>query len=506
MVGWLPSFSINSFLQNLILFCSFLRSQETGFPVGVRVRIAERSFHLHKVWLRRNSGYFKEKLKDETTDEVDLPPDFPGGAEAFELTALLMYGHGALVEEDNVAALRCATDFLEMRSHCQGLDMYLNQVVLQSWHQTVLVLSQARGLLPWAEDVLLVTRCIETVAFMACMEILDPEQGREQALQLHEPWPWRDAAVGDVVSRDVWILDVIALPFAFFKRVIASLRRQAIEEKYVCTIILLYAQAHKESAPRLADLLPDRGVPVGFYLYLLATGTGRNKSVEKKVASMLHLAQPEDLAGIELAVVERIFLGSDTRSPAVARLWDQYLTNIAADPDLPCTRLITLIQTIIPHSSRHTHDYLFAALDLFFRSHSNLPQEEKGSLCKYLHCQKLSPPVCIGALRNEEMPLRLIMQALFVHAQHMSMPPGHNKSYESTAFRIQNLETELQSLKRTLHLQQSKNHQNSGCIATLTFTLHRKYAYKVRNILHQLLLFGGGKSKRNRPASASFPN
>ncbi|KAG6422639.1 hypothetical protein SASPL_113016 [Salvia splendens] len=448
-------------------------SQETGFPVGVRVRIAERSFHLHKVWLRRNSGYFKEKLKDETTDEVDLPPDFPGGAEAFELTALLMYGHGGPPElaPDSAGAV-----------------------------------PGPRGLLPWAEDVLLVTRCIETVAFMACMEILDPEQGREQALQLHEPWPWRDAAVGDVVSRDVWILDVIALPFAFFKRVIASLRRQAIEEKYVCTIILLYAQAHKESAPRLADLLPDRGVPVGFYLYLLATGTGRNKSVEKKVASMLHLAQPEDLAGIELAVVERIFLGSDTRSPAVARLWDQYLTNIAADPDLPCTRLITLIQTIIPHSSRHTHDYLFAALDLFFRSHSNLPQEEKGSLCKYLHCQKLSPPVCIGALRNEEMPLRLIMQALFVHAQHMSMPPGHNKSYESTAFRIQNLETELQSLKRTLHLQQSKNHQNSGCIATLTFTLHRKYAYKVRNILHQLLLFGGGKSKRNRPASASFPN
>lgn len=90
MVGWLPSFAINLFLQNLILICSFLRSQETGFLVGVRVRIAERSFHLHKVRLRCNSGYSKEKLKDETTNEVELPPDFPGGAEAFELTAVLM--------------------------------------------------------------------------------------------------------------------------------------------------------------------------------------------------------------------------------------------------------------------------------------------------------------------------------------------------------------------------------------------------------------------------------
>ncbi|KAL1561015.1 BTB/POZ domain-containing protein [Salvia divinorum] len=299
MVGWLPSFSVNSFLQNLILFCSFLRSQETGFPVGVCVRIAERSFHLHKVRLQRNIGYFKEKLKDETTDEVELPPDFPGGAEAFELTALLMYGHGALVEAANVAALRCATDFLEMRRHCQGLDMYLNQVVLQSWHQTVLVLSRAHWLLPWAEDVLLVSRCIETMAFMACMA------ARALAVEGRRCGGCHQQRCG-----------------------------RPLRKSMSAPLLLLYSHAHKESAPGLADLLPDRGVPVGFYLYLLATGPGRNESMEKKVASMLHLAQPEALAGIELAVAERIFLGSDTGSPAVARLWDRYLTNIAVDPEL----------------------------------------------------------------------------------------------------------------------------------------------------------------------------
>ncbi|XP_057796714.1 BTB/POZ domain-containing protein At5g48130 isoform X2 [Salvia miltiorrhiza] len=421
------------------------------------------------------------------------------------MAALLMYGYGALVETANVAALRCAAEFLEMPIHCQGLDMYLNQVVLQSWKETVTVLQSCRGtLLPWAEDVLLVTRCIETLAFMACMEILDPERRPGQALQLQLQacWPWSDAVVGDVMSRDVWMRDVVALPVAFFKRVIASLRRQGMKEKYVSTIILLYAHRYSSSSSALADLLPERGsrvIPVGFYLSLLAASGGlRNESVEKKIASMLHLAQPRDLAGIELSVVERIFMDSDTSSPAVAQLWDCYLTQIAADPHLPCTTFIALIQTVIPHSSRHTHDYLYAALNVFFHSHPSLSQDEKASLCKYLDCHKLSLPVCIEAIRNEVMPLRLMVQALFVQHLHTN---DHDYDYESTSFRIENLEKELMSLKRTLHLQQRINHHKSvpaSCIPSLSFASHRKYANR---ILRRLTLFGGGRSKRNTPAS-----
>lgn len=140
-----------------------------------------------------------------------------------------------------------------------------------------------------------------------------------------------------------------------------------------------------------------------------------------------------------------------------------------------------------------------------------MSQEEKGLVCKYLNCQKLSQEVCIEAVQNELMPLRLIVQALFVQqlntqqafkecsdsfryahcgeysgslsstiypnskSQNLVESPymegsegcskplsllkdsaNHElsrKEYESTSFRIQSLEEELMSLKKTLQLQ-----------------------------------------------------
>ncbi|KAK4420567.1 BTB/POZ domain-containing protein [Sesamum alatum] len=159
-------------------------SQETGFPVCIRVRIADRTFNLHKNPLTCKSGYFREKL--EESNEVELPLNFPGGADTFEMIALFIYGSSTLVDPFNVAALRCAAEFLRMTEEygtgnlCQRFDIYLNQVVLQSWNDTLIVLQKCQTLLPLAEELLIVSRCIETLAFMACMEILDPERRRDQ--------------------------------------------------------------------------------------------------------------------------------------------------------------------------------------------------------------------------------------------------------------------------------------------------------------------------------------
>lgn len=43
-----------------------------------------------------------------------------------------------------------------------------------------------------------------------------------------------------------------------------------------------------------------------------------------------------------------------------------------------------------------------------------ISQDDKGFVCKYLNCQKLSQEMCVEAVQNELMPLRLIVQALFV--------------------------------------------------------------------------------------------
>ncbi|KAI4383220.1 hypothetical protein MLD38_009086 [Melastoma candidum] len=152
-------------------------SQETGLPASVLVRLGDRHFNLHKFPLSR-SGFFKQKLMVST--EVEIPEPFPGGPETFERIILFLYGSSMSVNSSNVAALRCAAEFLQMTEDhwtgnlCQKFDLYLNQVVLQNWDDTLIVLQKCQDLLPWAENLLIVSRCIESLAFMACMEILDP--------------------------------------------------------------------------------------------------------------------------------------------------------------------------------------------------------------------------------------------------------------------------------------------------------------------------------------------
>lgn len=138
-------------------------------------------------------------------------------------------------------------------------------------------------------------------------------------------------------------------------------------------------------------------------------------------------------------------------------------------------------------------------------------------VCKNLKCQKLSPEVCIQAVQNDLMPLRLVVQALFVqqlnthqtlkecsdsfryesHCKEFSgsLPRSQNleespiytsgetgsrplnsfpqqkdsalqrsefsqKDYESTSFRIHTLEQELMTLKTRLEMQNIPKERN----------------------------------------------
>lgn len=225
-----------------------------------------------------------------------------------------------------------------------------------------------------------------------------------------------------------------------------------------------------------------------------------------------------------------------------------------------------------------------------------MSQEEKGAVCKYLSCQKLSQETCVEAVQNELMPLRLIVQALFVQQlntqqafkecsesfrynhfvefsgslsssrcpfsksqnlgespymeeiemrplsvllqkDHHLIPrphdPSNSQDYESTSFRIQSLEQELMSLKRTLQgknivmrtevgpsKQQSKKPNSfedqslskrrstfgqttTGCIGSMTFMSHRRYAARLMKIFRRISVFRSRKTKKKPAAPGS---
>ena len=382
--------------------------------------------------LSSKSGYFKERLNDST--DLELPLDFPGGPDTFEMIALFIYGSSTLIDPFNVAALRCAAEFLIMTEDycssnlCERFDLYLNQVVLQNWDDTLIVLQKCQTLLPLSEELLIVGRCIESLAFMACMEILDPERRRDQpvvTLEALASQAWSCETVKEIVSQDLWIKDLVALPFVFFKRIIGSLRRQGMKEKYVSPIIVFYTnkwvlskktqQFWENSAERIGDddtnkkvaailqgildLLPmgekaSRVLPVGFYFALLSRSlevgfrSDNTVKLHDQIASMLHFAQVEDFlhpkigmksisSSKELATMESIISiyvssNSDTnhipsrKNSFVAELWDAYLSHIAPDPDMGPKRFMELIERV-PISWRHGHDQLYGAMNTFLQ-------------------------------------------------------------------------------------------------------------------------------------------
>ncbi|KAK6259570.1 NPH3 domain - like 2 [Theobroma cacao] len=618
--------------------------QETGLPVSMRVRVGERTFSLHKYPLFSKSGFIQKRLTE--SNELELPPDFPGGPETFEMIALFIYGSTTLIDPFNVAALRCAAEFLEMTEEycignlCERLDLYLNQVVLQSWDDTLIVLQKCQMLLPWSEE-LIVSRCIESLAFMACMEILDPEGRRDQPVVTLEALAveaWSCETVKAIAIKDLWIKDLIALPFGFFKRIIGSLRRQGMKEKYVSPIIVFYAnkwvlskktrQFWENSGEKIGDidtnnkvsvilqgildLLPigekaSRAIPVGFYFALLSRSlefglrSDSRVKLQDQIASMLHYAQVEDFllpavgtesvsSSKELAIMKSIFstyasFNTDTNptpsasNSIVAELWDTYLAQTASDPEMEPNRFMELVE-LLPISCRQSHDQLYRAMNSFLQAHRDITQEEKGSVCKYLNCQKLSQEACIGAVQNELMPLRLIVQALFVqqlnthqafrecsdsfrftgqfsgslsssrcpNSRSLNLGESPNtdgakpeskplsfllqndlameKSYESTSFRLQSLEQELMSLKKSLQWHMSKKTdsnpnksqsmkpyglesrslskrrnplgQVTSCMGSVNFASQRKYASRLIKIFRRFSLFGIRKSKRKQ--------
>ncbi|PIA58135.1 hypothetical protein AQUCO_00500225v1 [Aquilegia coerulea] len=630
-------------------------SQETGLPVSVRVRVGEKIFDLHKYPLLLKSGYFKKALSEST--DIQLPHDFPGGSEAFEMVALFSYGASTLIDPFNVASLRCAAEFLEMTEAyspgnlCERSDLYLIQVVLQNWDDTLIVLQKCQLLLPMSEELLIVSRCVESLAFMACMEILDPERRRERPIvtvDILNSKAWSSELVKEIAGQDLWI-NLISLPFRFFKRIIGSLRRQGMKEKYVSPIIIFYANKWVLSKKMhqvcdncndtnrsddenteistilqgIVDLLPtgqkaSRVIPVGFYLAMLARGlrlglTSDSKArLQNQIANLLHLAIVDDFifpqshtelisSSVELATMENIVSASLLSNAAmghvpsdsnsrVAELWDKYLSYIAIDPKMGPKRFMELIEKV-PISYRKTHDHLYRALNTFLLEHPDISQEENASVCKYLSCQKLSQEACIEAVQNDLMPLRLIVQALFLQQLHthqafkdcsdsfryahcgefsgslsssrcpnpksqllgetpsyeadgegIARPLGFllqkdavmhsselsRKDYESTSFRIQNLEQELMSLKRSLQWKNNSNEpehpvkpttmrtglekrslskkrnpvgQVTSCIGSVSFASQRKHASRLLKVFRRITLLGISKSKRKPGAS-----
>lgn len=118
------------------------------------------------------SNYIRKIVVESTDSDVthiDLS-DIPGGPEIFEKAAKFCYGVNFEITVHNVAALCCAAEYLEMTDqYCDNnlagrTEDFLAQVALSSLSGAIVVLKSCEDLLPMAEQLKIVQRCVDVVS------------------------------------------------------------------------------------------------------------------------------------------------------------------------------------------------------------------------------------------------------------------------------------------------------------------------------------------------------
>eukprot|EP00262_Sarcandra_glabra_P008215 TRINITY_DN21542_c0_g1_i1.p1 TRINITY_DN21542_c0_g1~~TRINITY_DN21542_c0_g1_i1.p1 ORF type:complete len:633 (-),score=101.36 TRINITY_DN21542_c0_g1_i1:105-2003(-) len=240
--------------QGQAWFCS------TGLPSDVVVEVGEMSFHLHKFPLLSRSGVL-ERSVGEITDEgeegciVQLP-DIPGGAKAFELVAKFCYGVKLELTASNVVYLRCAAEHLQMtEDYGEGnliaqTEVFLNQVVLRNWKDSIKALQTCEDILPHAEDLHIVRRCIESLAVKACT---DPNLFGWPMMEhgsMQSPGGtllWNGISTGARprnASSDWWYEDASSLSLPLYKRLISVMESRGIKQEIISGSLTFYAKRY----------------------------------------------------------------------------------------------------------------------------------------------------------------------------------------------------------------------------------------------------------------------
>lgn len=253
----------------------------TGLPSDIVVEVGEMSFHLHKFPLLSRSGVLEKLIAEASEDGeegcvINLP-DIPGGAKTFELVAKFCYGVKLELTASNVVYLRCAAEHLEMtEEYGEGnlitqTETFLNQVVLRSWKDSVKALQTCDDVLPYAEQLNITKRCIESLATKACT---DPNLFgwpiREHGGPMQSPGGsvlWNGISTGARPmnsSLDWWYDDVSSLSLPLYKRLISVMESRGISQEIIAGSLSCYAKKYlpglnrrqgvSESSTRLAPV------------------------------------------------------------------------------------------------------------------------------------------------------------------------------------------------------------------------------------------------------------
>ncbi|KAK6150419.1 hypothetical protein DH2020_015351 [Rehmannia glutinosa] len=506
-------------------------------PTDLSIQVQDITFYVHKA----HSEYRDIAFPVTHGDNDQAKMIAAGGPETFEIILKFCYGLPVSLNVNNVAALRCASEFLEMTEALEEGNLitkseaFFTFVVLSSWRDSITVLKSCETLSPWSENLQIVRRCCDSIAWKISQET---------------------STIGEITNGEKWWFDDMAtLRINYFTRIITALKAKGMKPEIIGSCIMQYGekclpsteperggigrsnygknelQWHITSGRRqeedigptreqrmivesLVSLLPPQkeAVSCKFLLKMLKMAIFCSASpalvseLEKRAGLVLEGADVNDLLIPSCAASDQGKLLNSTEEHtmhnvdavqrileyfllyeqhqqsgplAISKLLDNYLAEIARDPQLPVTKFLFLAQSL-PENARTSDDGLYRAIDTYLKTHPSLSDHERRRLCKIMNYGKLSQDACGHAAQNDRLPLRITIQVLFSeqvkiraaiqgksqtetveNSDQETSWSSTNKDVKALKIELEKVKTQMAELQRDyLELQQENQKQN----------------------------------------------
>lgn len=485
----------------------------TGLPSDVAIDVDDMTFHLHKFPLMSRSRKLHQLITEEennptttrlqklghdedNNDEQEIVeeeedeeycniilPDFPGGSDTFEIAAKFCYGVKIELTTLNVAPLRCAAEFLEMTDEysednlISKTERFLSQSVLKSLKDSIKTLKSCKMIMPQAEKLGIVNRCLDSVAKRA--STTDPSLF---GWPVNEPATASQSESGTARRRttNTWFDELGDLSLPLFKRLISAMRtRDHTSPDLIEGCLIAYAkryipgisrsnwkQSSSTSLPPSQDeqrelletiisnlprekRLTSSTSAIKFLFGLLRTANILNiaevyrDALEKKIGSQLEQATLDDLLVPSYSYLNETLYDVDCVERILGYFLDELETTITQNEDeqdnenIRSSELMLVGKLIdgylseiasdanlkqekfykfavtLPHQARLFDDGLYRAVDVYLKAHPWLSEAEREKISGVMDCEKLTLEACTHAAQNERLPLRAIVQVLF---------------------------------------------------------------------------------------------
>ncbi|PSS21234.1 BTB/POZ domain-containing protein [Actinidia chinensis var. chinensis] len=214
-----------------------IRYVATELATDVVIIVGDVKFYLHKFPLLSKSARLQKLVavsNDENNDEICVT-DIPGGPASFEICAKFCYGMTVTLSAYNVVASRCAAEYLEMYETVEKgnliykIEVFLNSSIFRSWKDSIIVLQTTKALLPWTEELKVVSHCLDSIASKASVDTSKVEWSytynrKKLPMENGNDPHWNGVRKQQLVPKDWWVEDLSELQIDLYKRVITTIK------------------------------------------------------------------------------------------------------------------------------------------------------------------------------------------------------------------------------------------------------------------------------------------